>query len=344
MEKLSLKRFGRVVTFKRNMSNSQRLAFAIIEHLSAQLKSGAVVGDSAESLEVSIQCLESVYGIDRGDSSQVEKLKFDKPLEEIFESAVKSIGGSTSAQSTEENRLKAENLKTEGNQLMKDEKYEEAIKCYTKAMELDSTNAVFPCNRAAAHSKKGDHQKAIEDCQKALTLDPNYGKAYGRMGLSYHNLNNLEKAKECYTKALELEPGSTFYQTSLSQVEEKLKQTQPGGGARPAPGGLPSLGGMDLGALLTNPAIMNMAQSFMSNPSVQQMMTSMMGGGASPGGAGGAASIFQAAQQFGEQMQQSNPEMFEQLRTQAQAAVNLHREQEDQSENDDSKPDGGDAN
>ena len=33
------------------MSNSQRLAFAIIEHLSAQLKSGAVVGDSAESLE-----------------------------------------------------------------------------------------------------------------------------------------------------------------------------------------------------------------------------------------------------------------------------------------------------
>ena len=51
VEKLSLKRFGRAVTFKRNMSNSQRLAFAIIEHLSAQLKSGAVVGDSAESLE-----------------------------------------------------------------------------------------------------------------------------------------------------------------------------------------------------------------------------------------------------------------------------------------------------
>ena len=37
-------------------------------------------------------------------------------------------------------------------------------------------------------------------------------------------------------------------------------------------------------------------------------------------------------------MQQSNPEMFEQLRTQAQAAVNVHREQQDQSENDDSKP------
>ena len=36
--------------------------------------------------------------------------------------------------------------------------------------------------RAAAYGKIGEHQKAIEDCQKALSLDPNYGKAYGRMG------------------------------------------------------------------------------------------------------------------------------------------------------------------
>lgn len=34
-----------------------------------------------------------------------------------------------------------------GNQLMKEEKYKEAIECYTRAMELDNTNAVFPCNR-----------------------------------------------------------------------------------------------------------------------------------------------------------------------------------------------------
>lgn len=30
---------------------------------------------------------------------------------------------------------------------MKEEKYKEAIQCYTKAMELDAANAVFPCNR-----------------------------------------------------------------------------------------------------------------------------------------------------------------------------------------------------
>lgn len=323
------------------MSNSKRLAFAIIEHLSSQLKSGAVIGDAAESLDVSIQCLESVYEINRNDPMQVETLKCDKPLEEIFETATQTRGGSTADQPTAEDRAKAEELKTEGNQLMKEEKYKEAIQCYTKAMELDAANAVFPCNRAAAYSKMGEHQKAIADCQKALILDPNYGKAYGRMGLSYHNLNNLEKAKESYAKALELEPGSTFYQTSLSQVEDKLRESQQGGAGntRPAPGGVPNLGGLDLGSLLTNPAIMDMAQTFMSNPSIQQMMTNMMGGG----GGGGAAGIFQAAQQFGEQMQQSNPELFDQLRGQAQAAVDQHRTQNQPREGQDPQSDDGDA-
>lgn len=32
---------------------------------------------------------------------------------------------------------------------MKEEKYKEAIECYTRALELDNTNAVFPCNRFA---------------------------------------------------------------------------------------------------------------------------------------------------------------------------------------------------
>ena len=46
------------------MSNSQRLAFAIIEHLSAQLNSGAVVGDSAESLEGNLMDLYFRFSFD----------------------------------------------------------------------------------------------------------------------------------------------------------------------------------------------------------------------------------------------------------------------------------------
>ena len=36
--------------------------------------------------------------------------------------------------------------------------------------------------RAAAYSKLNKHQQAIEDCNRALSIDPSYSKAYGRMG------------------------------------------------------------------------------------------------------------------------------------------------------------------
>ena len=36
--------------------------------------------------------------------------------------------------------------------------------------------------RAAAYSKLNEHKKAIDDCQKALDIDSQYGKAYGRKG------------------------------------------------------------------------------------------------------------------------------------------------------------------
>jgi len=45
-----------------------------------------------------------------------------------------------------------------------------------------------------------------------------------------------------------------------------------------------------------------------------------------------------SAQQFGEQMQQSNPELFDQLRGQAQAAVDQHRAQNQPGEGQDPKP------
>lgn len=41
---------------------------------------------------VSIQCLESVYEINRNDPVQIETLKCDKPLEEIFETATQVCG------------------------------------------------------------------------------------------------------------------------------------------------------------------------------------------------------------------------------------------------------------
>lgn len=85
-------------------------------------------------------------------------------------------------EATPEDKAEAERLKNEGNQLMREEKFDKALECYTKAISKDKANAVYYCNRAAAHSKLNQHLEAIEDCKRALRIEPNYSKAYGRMG------------------------------------------------------------------------------------------------------------------------------------------------------------------
>ena len=45
-------------------------------------------------------------------------------------------------------------LVLQGNQLFKESKYAEAIEQYTKAIELDPSNAVLPANRAMALIKQ----------------------------------------------------------------------------------------------------------------------------------------------------------------------------------------------
>lgn len=46
---------------------------------------------------------------------------------------------------------KADKHKSEGNELMKQEKFKEALEQYNKAIEIDASNAVYYCNRAAAY-------------------------------------------------------------------------------------------------------------------------------------------------------------------------------------------------
>lgn len=127
---------------------------------------------------------------------------------------------------------KADKHKSEGNELMKQEKFKEALEQYNKAIEIDASNAVYYCNRAAAYSKISDFINSIEDCKNALKIDPSYGKAWGRLGLALLSNNQFEEAYEAYNKAIQLEPTNDGYKQNLKIVEEKLKNmTFAGAGA-----------------------------------------------------------------------------------------------------------------
>lgn len=138
-----------------------------------------------------------------------------------------------------------------------------------RAIQLDGRNAVYYCNRAAAYSKINNHQQAIEDCQTALSIDPTYCKAYGRLGLAYSSLGKHKEAKDSYQKALELEPDNESYKNNLHIAIQKSAEMAINKGVFPA---------IDFSALLSNPALMNMAIQMLSDPVMQNTMSNFVSG------------------------------------------------------------------
>lgn len=186
-----------------------------------------------------------------------------------------------------EDRAKAEEHKHAGNTHLTAKRAESAIEEYTKAIELDPSNAIYYSNRAAAYTMKGDYEEAIEDCQMAININPSYAKGYSRLGAAFMGQEDYEQAMGAYEKAVQLDPDSVVYQSAIDQARSKMAQkersehkTSPMASGSPFPGPRtsPSAGGFDLGSLLNNPDIMRMASSMMNDPQLATMMQGMMGG------------------------------------------------------------------
>lgn len=78
-------------------------------------------------------------------------------------------------------KAEAEGLKAKGNALMGQKLYDSAIEHYTQAIALDP-NPVYYSNRAAAWGGLGKHEKAVEDAESAISIDPKFAKGYSRLG------------------------------------------------------------------------------------------------------------------------------------------------------------------
>lgn len=162
------------------------------------------------------------------------------------------------------------------------------------------------------------------------------------MGLAYASLNDHHRARECYKKAAELEPRNESYLTNLSIAEEKIAEIERSDPLAALAGGL---GNFDIGSVLQNPALMQMASQVMSDPAMQNLMSNIMGGltGAGvppppstqstpqqpsgdtansanvpPQNSAGLDEILRVGQVFAQRMQESNPELIDQLRQRVQ--------------------------
>ncbi|XP_054082407.1 small glutamine-rich tetratricopeptide repeat-containing protein beta [Zeugodacus cucurbitae] len=192
------------INFLKNPSTSQNLS-----------------SDCRESVDVAIQCLQSAFDIsdDVGLQSVAGTQESDDSVNkdgiDMFE-IFQSLFIERNPKATQ----MAESFKNEGNRLMKEGKYNEAMLQYNRAICFDPRNAIYYCNRAAAYIRLNYNENAVTDCKTALLYNPTYGKAYGRLGIAYSNLKKYLESQQAYEKAIELEPENQDYRNNLQVARE----------------------------------------------------------------------------------------------------------------------------
>jgi tetratricopeptide (TPR) repeat protein len=83
-----------------------------------------------------------------------------------------------------------------------------AIQDFNQSIGLDPDNARAFNNRGRAYDAKGEHDRAIEDYDQAVRLDPALSDAFNNRGIAYQRKDQFERAIADYDQALQLEPNS----------------------------------------------------------------------------------------------------------------------------------------
>ncbi|XP_076907470.1 small glutamine-rich tetratricopeptide repeat-containing protein 2-like [Bidens hawaiensis] len=129
----------------------------------------------------------------------------------------------------------ADAFKLQGNKAMQSKVYVDAIELYTIAIALCDNNAVYYCNRAAAYTQNNQHTEAIHDCNKAIEIDPNYSKAYSRLGFSYFSQGKYRDAiDKGFKRALQLDPNNESARGNIQVAEQKLREERQRARQRPS--------------------------------------------------------------------------------------------------------------
>jgi stress-induced-phosphoprotein 1 len=99
---------------------------------------------------------------------------------------------------------KANEFKAQGNAAFQSGNFEEAVKLFTQAIELNPNDHVFFSNRSGAYASLKNYEKALEDATTCVNLRPNWAKGYQRKGLAEFFLDDIPAAVETYKKGLEI--------------------------------------------------------------------------------------------------------------------------------------------
>ena len=114
----------------------------------------------------------------------------------------------------------AEKANIAGSALYDQEKYDEAIVEFLKAVDLEPENPLYHANLAVAYHDANMLEQALERYQRAAVLDPRDTTCRLNMGHLYTSMEDKEKARECYRQVVALAPESEDAAEARDALEE----------------------------------------------------------------------------------------------------------------------------
>ncbi|KAI5651403.1 hsp70-Hsp90 organizing protein 1-like [Phthorimaea operculella] len=118
----------------------------------------------------------------------------------------------------------AEELKTRGNECVKDGKFIEAVLHYTQAIKMEPNNYVLYSNRSFAFLKLDQHYLSLQDANETIRLQPNWAKGYFRRAEVESASGLHDEAIISYTRALQLDPTNTKLMESIKSISDMQKK------------------------------------------------------------------------------------------------------------------------
>jgi tetratricopeptide (TPR) repeat protein len=86
---------------------------------------------------------------------------------------------------------------------------DDALPYFTEKVRANSRDAFALAHRGCAWQVQGEHQKALDDLNEAIRLDPNNFSWFGTRGMAYHGLGEHQRAIDDYGEALRRDPTDT---------------------------------------------------------------------------------------------------------------------------------------
>jgi len=122
--------------------------------------------------------------------------------------------------------MSAEKLYWQGKSLFDEEKYEEALEVFHRALQQEELHTLSLYGRALSFFKLQRFPESIQDFDKLINLIPNNATYLSERGVALHLSGNNEIALQDFDKAVELEPENPYRYSSRAYIKDRMQDFQ----------------------------------------------------------------------------------------------------------------------